>query len=189
MKLNDADRQRLQELAGEDGIPEGIISADGHVDVSELNKWIAARQEKLAASWTDEDEQRWAVEHRQKIAKLREFIDEPKDDDDDCYFLLSDDERAARKAEDEAAYEEMLADEIDVFALDYLPPDIARMISKTLVPNTLLKAEIELLKTEEGRGYMFERMCDVARAKKAVADGNSVVKRCYPKWRKCECYQ
>jgi hypothetical protein len=208
MKLSDTDRQRLEELAGDDGIPEGIISADGDVDLNKLNKWIASRVENAtaaqarataqgAASVIDEDEQRWEAERRQKIIRLRELLAGLKedDDDDDCYFLLSDEEKAARKAEDEAAYDEMVADGIDVFAYlagesgeNSLPRDIARMIAETLIPNTLLKEEIALLKTQEGRNYIFERMYDVAKTKEAVRKGNCNVKRCYPKWMKCECY-
>lgn len=192
MKLSDVDRQKLEELAGDDGIPKWIVSENGDVDLNKLQRWISSRIDEAATNITDEDFQRWEAERIQKIAKLKELIIESKERDEEeyDYNIPTDEERAARRAEDEAAYEEMLADEIDVFdwVENSLPRDVASMIAETLVPNTLLKEEIALLKTEEGRNYMFSRMYGVAKTRKALMDGNSSVRRCVPKWRKCECY-
>lgn len=192
MKLSDVDRQKLEELAGDDGIPKWIVSENGDVDLNKLQRWISSRIDEAATNITDEDFQRWEAERIQKIAKLKELIIESKerDEEEHDYNIPTDEERAARRAEDEAAYEEMLADEIDVFdwVENSLPRDVASMIAETLVPNTLLKEEIALLKTEEGRNYMFSRMYGVAKTRKALMDGNSSVRRCVPKWRKCECY-
>jgi hypothetical protein len=59
----------------------------------------------------------------------------------------------------------------------FLPINIARMIAEMLVPNTLLKEEIALLKTEEGRAYMFKRMYDIYSTNERVSNQDSVVKR------------
>jgi hypothetical protein len=167
MKLSDIDRKKIEELAGDDGVPEGIIS-DGVINLDKLNKWIALQEKSAAtylANWTDEDEQKYC----QKISKLVEFINEPEPEDENR--SLSDEEMAACKAEDREAHQAMIADGIDLFRCENsLSIDIAKMIINTLVPNILLKEEIALLKTEEGQNYMFSRMYKVA------------------KWRKCECY-
>ena len=189
MKLSDIDRQKLEEMCGDGGIPKWIISDDGDVDISKLQRWISSSIDETAASVSVEDIRRWEMERISRIVKLEEFLNEPKDDGLD-YHILTDEEMAVERSEDEEAYKEMLADGIDLFSWveNRMPRDIADMIAGTLIPNTLLKEEVALLKTEEGQNYMLSRMYKVSRTRQSLIDQNCSVKRCTPKWSKCECY-
>lgn len=89
-------------------------------------------------------------------------------------FLTSDEREKNRKIEleeDLVVFKEMLADGTTPFGSKHMPIDIARMIAQTICPDTLLKEEIELLKSEEGQAHLYVTMLKDAHATEVLVGG------------------